>query len=228
MKKLETAAVYAVAMVVVATGAYAYNEVTANHAFEGGTVGGALPVATTVPLAGQVMAPGDYFPLVDFSPNYVAGHLLLRIPCSADSVPLVYPAAGHIDEIASRTYVAQPQLNLIPHASDPGKTCVYHSHVPAAAISAVGEPGPPRITDIGLINTCDDNVVFRTANAMSFTVLKTLGDINAGPYGPDGSMPAPFDTEGPVFPDGGDVVHFDVAANDGTITTASGNPCDRG
>ena len=57
-------------------GAYTYNEAMASHAFEGGTAGGALPIATTVIISGEVMQSGDCMPLVDFSPNFVAGHLL--------------------------------------------------------------------------------------------------------------------------------------------------------
>ena len=124
---------YIVIFVAIATistiGAYTYNEAMASHAFEGGTAGGALPIATTVIISGEVMQSGDYMPLVDFSPNFVAGHLLLRIPCDAEGIPRVFPVAGHIDEMAHRTYTSQPQMNLIEHVSNKGKTCVYHSHV---------------------------------------------------------------------------------------------------
>ena len=108
--------------------------------------------------------------------------------------------AGHIDELAERTWVAPAQLNYIPHASNPGNTCVYHAHIPAVDVTDVGNPGAPRITDIGLLNQGQKNVVFRTANAASFTLLKVLGDINPpNQYGPTGSMPAPYNVA-PTFP----------------------------
>ncbi|WP_337862480.1 hypothetical protein [Nitrososphaera sp.] len=171
----------------------------AGHAFESGAASGTLPVATTVLLAGQVMRPGDYMPVVDFSPNYVTGHLLLRAPCDADGNPAVIPVGGHIDEIANRTYVDQLQMNYIAHASAPGKSCVYHSHVPAVKLSSIANAGPPRVTDIGLLNVGTKNVVFRTGNTVSFTVLTVAGEINPpNGYGPasagNGQLPAPFNT----------------------------------
>ncbi|MDG7050609.1 MAG: hypothetical protein JRZ94_05340, partial [Nitrososphaerota archaeon] len=54
-------------------------------------------------------------------------------------------------------------------------------------LTEVGNPGAPRITDIGLLNQGQKNVVFRTANVMSFTLLQVLGDINPpNHYGPGG------------------------------------------
>ena len=101
-------------------------------------------------------------------------------------------------------------MNLIEHVSNKGKTCVYHSHVPAIDVSKVGNPGAPRITDVGLMNTCKSNIVFGTANVMSFTVLRTLGDINSNPYGPEGDLPSPYNTEGPTMPKFGDMLSVDV------------------
>lgn len=200
MKKLDIKLLIAIISTSAALGGVSVHYANANHGFEGGAVSGTLPSATTVLLAGQVMRPGDYLPLVDFSPNYVAGHLLVRIPCDSNGVPLVTPIAGHVDELASRTYVEPAQLNYIPHASSPGNTCVYHSHIPAADVTGVGSQGAPRITDIGLLNQGQKNVVFRTGNAMSFTLLRVLGDINPpNQYGPSGTMPAPYN-QAPVFP----------------------------
>jgi hypothetical protein len=186
---------------VVSVGAYSFHTATASHSFESGSATGTLPVATTVILAGQVLQPGDYLPLVDFSPNFVAGHLLVRIPCNSEGEPLVLPIAGHVDELPERTFMEQAQLNYIAHVSAPGKTCVYHSHVPAADIDAVGFAGAPRITDIGLINLSGKNVVFRTGNAMSFTIHQVLGDINPpNHYGSDGTtMPKPYNGEAASF-----------------------------
>lgn len=200
MTKLDIKLLIAIISTSAALGGVSIHYANANHGFEGGAVTGTLPSATTVLLAGQVMRPGDYMPLVDFSPNYVSGHLLVRIPCDSNGVPLVTPVAGHIDESASRTYVEPAQLNIIPHASSLGNTCVYHSHIPAADTNDVGVPGAPRITDIGLLNQGTKNVVFRTSNAMSFTLLRVLGDINPpNQYGPSGTMPAPYNVA-PTFP----------------------------
>lgn len=165
----------------------------ADHAFESGVTSGTMPVATTIPLGGQVLRPGDYLPVVDFSPNYVTGHLLLRVPCDADGNPAVIPVGGHIDESANKTYVDQLQMNYIEHASTPGKSCVYHSHVPAVKLTTLDKPGPPRISDLGLLNVSDKNVVFRTGNAVSFTLLTVVGELSGtNGYGPGSSLPAPF------------------------------------
>ena len=116
-----------------------------------------------------------------------------RIPCDSTGTPLVIPVAGHVDELPDRTWLDQAQLNLIEHVSTKGKTCVYHSHVPAVDLTQIGNPGAPRITDIGLLNLSDKNVVFRTGNAMSFTVLNVVGNINPpNNYGPGGNMPLPY------------------------------------
>jgi hypothetical protein len=41
-------------------------------------------------------------------------------------------------------------------------------------------PIPPRVTAIGLLNTDDRNVVFRTGNSMTFSLSGVAGDISAG------------------------------------------------
>ena len=172
---------------------FTYNFAIGSHSFETGAATGTLPSAVTVILAGQVLQPGDYLPLADYSPNYVTGHFLARIPCDSTGTPLVIPVAGHVDELADRTWLDQAQLNLIEHVSNKGKTCVYHSHIPAVDLTQVGNPGAPRITDIGLLNLSDKNVVFRTGNAMSFTILNVVGNINPpNNYGPGGNMPLPY------------------------------------
>ncbi len=181
----------------VSGGIFTYNFATASHSFEQGAATDTLPSVVTVILAGQVMQPNDYMPLADYSPNYVAGHFLARIPCDSTGEPLVVPVAGHVDELPNRTWLDQAQLNLIEHVSVKGKTCVYHSHIPAVDVSQVGHPGAPRITDVGLLNTSPNNVVFRTGNAMSFTLLNVVGNINPpNNYGPGGNMPLPYSCPG--------------------------------
>lgn len=188
MKKIDNKILYFIIIAGgIASAGFSFNMAIGSHGFEQGAATGTLPTAVTVVLAGQVLRPGDYFPLADYSPNYVSGHLLVRIPCDADGKPLVTPIAGHVDELPERTWVAPAQLNYIPHASSAGNTCVYHSHIPAVDLSNVGNPGAPRITDIGLLNQGTKNVVFRTGNVMSFTLLQVLGDINPpNHYGPGG------------------------------------------
>lgn len=200
MKKIDTRLLITIISISAALGSFSYHYAIASHGFEGGVTTGTLPTVANLMLAGQVMRPGDYLPIADYSPNFVSGHLLVRIPCDSNHTPLVTPVAGHIDELAERTWVAPAQLNYIPHASNPGNTCVYHSHIPAISVDGVSYPGAPRITDIGLLNQGQKNVVFRTANTASFTLLKVLGDINPpNQYGPTGDMPAPYNVA-PTFP----------------------------
>jgi len=165
----------------------------ADHAFEGGVAAGTMPNAVHVFLAGQVMRPGDYLPVADYSPNYVTGHFLLIVPCDSNGNPAVIPIGGHFDELASKTWVDQLQMNYIAHASNPGKTCVYHSHVPAIGLSTVVHAGPPRVTDMGLLNISSKTVVFRTGNVAMFTLLTVAGDISTpNGYGSSGTMPYPY------------------------------------
>jgi hypothetical protein len=167
--------------------------VFADHAFEGGVAAGTMPNTVHVFLAGQVMRPGDYLPVADFSPNFVTGHFLLIVPCDSDGNPAVIPIGGHIDEDDSKTWVDQLQMNYINSASNPGKTCVYHSHVPAVGLSTVTHPGPPRVTDMGLLNVSGKTVVFRTGNAAMFTLLTVAGDISGtNGYGPTSVLPSPY------------------------------------
>ncbi|AIC15522.1 hypothetical protein [Nitrososphaera viennensis] len=149
----------------------------------------ALPSATTLLLAGQVMRSGDYIPIVDFTPNYVTGHLLLRVACDSAGTPAVMAVAGHIDEDANKTYVDQLHMHYLAHASAPGKSCVYHAHVEAGS----DHSGAPYVTDIGLLNTGNKNVVFRTGNTVSFTIQSAPGEIGEPySYGPGGGLSAPF------------------------------------
>ena len=164
--------------------------VFADHTFETGIVPGTtLQPTVHVPLAGTVMRPGDYLPVADFSPQFVTGHFLLVVPCDSRGIPAVIPIGGHIDEHDHETWVDQLQMNYIAHASTPGKTCVYHSHVPAVAIKSVAWAGPPRITDMGLFNISGKNVVFRTGNVAMFTILTEVNTITPpNGYGPNSAI----------------------------------------
>lgn len=197
MKKIDFRLLIAIISTSAALGSVSYHYATASHGFEQGAVAGTLPNVVNVMLAGQVMRPGDYLAIADYSPNYVTGHLLLRVPCdnSDPPKPLVVPVAGHIDELPERTWVDTAQINYVPHASSPGNSCVYHSHIPAVDLTNVGNPGAPRVTDIGLLNLSGKNVVFRTANSASFTLLQVSGDINPpNNYGPGGFWAVNFPT----------------------------------
>jgi hypothetical protein len=167
----------------------------ADHAFEGGVASGTMPNTNHVLLAGQVMRPGDYLPVADYSPNYVTGHFLLIVPCDSRGIPSVIPIGGHIDEHDHKTWVDQLEMNYIAHASTPGKTCVYHSHVPSVGLSTVPWAGPPRVTDMGLLNISSKTVVFRTGNAAMFTLLTVAGDISTpNGYGAVGTLPSPYNS----------------------------------
>lgn len=58
-------------------GGYAF----ASHSFEAGVKGDTVPNNTHIRLDGMTLATGAIFPLYDSSPNFVAGHLLLKAPC---------------------------------------------------------------------------------------------------------------------------------------------------
>jgi len=55
--------------------------VFASHSFEAGVKGDSLPDNTHVRLDGLTLPPGGVLPVYDASPNFVAGHFLLRAPC---------------------------------------------------------------------------------------------------------------------------------------------------
>lgn len=177
-KKLSLVAIGA--LIAISSVGFTNQNVFADHTFETGIVpGSTLQPTVHVPLAGTVMRPGDYLPVADFSPQFVTGHFLLAVPCDSRGIPAVIPIGGHIDEHDHETWVDQLQMNYIAHASTPGKTCVYHSHVPAIELkhSTVAWAGPPRITDMGLFNISGKNVVFRTGNVAMFTMLTEVNTI---------------------------------------------------
>ena len=163
------------------------------------SIEGPLGPTTSIVLAGQVLQPGDYFPLVDYGSLDILGHLSLRIPCNADMLPLVTPVAGHINADPAKTVMQQSHLMLVEHLSTAGKTCFYQADLPIFNGHHIEYEGAPLISHIGLLNTCDNNAVFRTGNVMSFTLQEVIGDINDYPYG-----------NGPIIPDSSDHTIVDL------------------
>ena len=103
--------------------------VFASHSFELGTTGNTLPDNTHIRLDGLTLPPGGVLPLYDASPNFVAGHYLMRATCDPETkVPLVTVIAGHIDESAEGTFVDKVPLYYIDHAST-SDSCLYYSYV---------------------------------------------------------------------------------------------------
>jgi hypothetical protein len=150
--------------------------VFASHSFELGVAGTNLPQNTHIRLDGLTLPPGGVLPLYDASPNFVAGHFLMRAPCDDDHVPTITVIAGHIDEHMDSTFVDKVPLYYIDHASTAG-SCVFHAHVPDPL-----NGGAPRVTDIDLINLSGEDVSFNPGDAVDINIQRTLGSISSSPY----------------------------------------------
>lgn len=151
---------------------------------------------TNLLLAGQVVRPGDFLQLADFGQYFVTGNLMMTLPCNSAGIPLIVPIAGDIDVDEHHTYLTQIPLSIIKHASNNGTSCMYNATINAIdlvcdpdpdldADTAYGTtcpsaitPIPPRVTTIGLLNTGENNVVFRTGNSMIFSLTSVVGDIS--------------------------------------------------
>jgi hypothetical protein len=157
-------------------GLYGVNAVYANHSFEAGVAANSLPQNTHVRLDGLTLPPGGVLPIYDASPNFVAGHFLLRAPCDSNHVPTITVMAGHIDEMKDHTYVDKVPLFYISYASTAG-SCVWHAHVPDPL-----NGGPSKVTDIDLINLSGSPITFNPGDAADMNVQRVLGSINDSPY----------------------------------------------
>lgn len=177
--------------------------VFASHSFEVGVAGGVLPQNTHIRLDGLTLPPGGVLPVYDASPNFVAGHFLLRAPCDEDNVPTITVIAGHIDEHMDGTYVDKVPLYYIDHASTAG-SCVYHAHVPDPL-----NGGAPRVTDIDLINLSGEDVEFNPGDAVDINIQRVLGSIASVPY-KDPQLPVDLTHGNPVFD-----LNDDESNNDG-------------
>jgi hypothetical protein len=174
-------------------GLVAYNSsVFASHSFEVGVAGGTIPDNTHIRLDGLTLPPGGVLPVYDASPNFVAGHFLLRAPCDDDHVPTVTVIAGHIDESEHGTFVDKVPLYYIAHASTAG-SCVWHAHVPDPL-----NGGAPRVTDIALVNLSGEDVSFNPGDIVDINVQRVLGSIADAPYD-EMQLPADITHGNPVF-----------------------------
>ncbi|NDB52340.1 MAG: hypothetical protein EB161_09415 [Nitrosopumilaceae archaeon] len=157
--------------------------VFASHSFEIGTATGVVPDNTHVRLDGMTLATGDVFPLYDSSPNYVAGHFLLKAPCipvtDGDDTykPTVTVVAGHVDEMTDRTHMRKIPLYYINAVSNPPNSCIFHAHIPDPL-----NGGSPRVTDIDLINLSGSSIEFRAGDVVDINIQRTLGSIGTDKY----------------------------------------------
>jgi hypothetical protein len=174
-------------------GLVAYNSsVFASHSFELGVSGGSIPDNTHIRLDGLTLPPGGVLPVYDASPNFVAGHFLLRAPCDDDHVPTITVIAGHIDESEHATYVDKMPLYYIAHASGPD-SCVWHAHVPDPL-----NGGAPRVTDIALVNFSGEDVSFNQGDIVDINVQRVLGSIADASYD-EMQLPSDLTHGNPVF-----------------------------
>lgn len=174
-------------------GLVAYNSsVFASHSFELGVSEGTIPDNTHIRLDGLTLPPGGVLPVYDASPNFVAGHFLLRAPCDDDHVPTITVIAGHIDESKHGTFVDKVPLYYIDHASGQD-SCVWHAHIPDPL-----NGGAPRVTDIDLVNLSGAPVGFNPGDAVDINVQRVLGNIADAPY-EEMQLPAVLTHGNPVF-----------------------------
>lgn len=168
--------------------------VFASHSFEAGVKGDALPDNTHIRIDGLTLPPGGVLPVYDSSPNFIAGHFLLRAPCDPDThVPYVTVIAGHIDESEHDTHMDKVPLYYIAHASTAG-SCVFHAHIPDPL-----NGGSPRVTDIDLINLYGTDISFNPGDVVDINVQRVLGNIADASYEGDMKLPGEIPHGNPVF-----------------------------
>jgi hypothetical protein len=175
-----------------AIGAVYGGSVFASHSFELGVAGTNIPQNTHIRLDGLTLPPAGVLPVYDASPNFVAGHFLLRAPCDEDHVPTITVIAGHIDEHMHKTFVDKVPLYYIDHASTAG-SCVWHAHVPDPL-----NGGAPRVTDIDLINLSGEDVEFNPGDAVDINIQRVLGSMVSVPY-TEMQLPGDLTHGNPVF-----------------------------
>ena len=157
--------------------------VFASHSFEVGTASGGVPDNTHIRLDGMTLSPGTIFPLYDASPNYVAGHFLLKAPCipvedGEDTYkPTITVVAGHVDEDNTRTHMEKIPLYYINAVSNPGVSCIFHAHIPDPL-----NGGSPRVTDIDLVNLHGEDITFAPGDIVDINIQRVLGSIASESY----------------------------------------------
>jgi len=157
--------------------------VFASHSFETGVSAGALPDNTHIRLDGMTLQPGTIFPVYDSSPNYVAGHFLLKAPCAPVSDgddtmrPTITVVAGHVDEHNASTHMEKIPLFYIAAVSDAPNSCIWHAHIPDPL-----NGGAPRVTDIDLINLSGEPITFNPGDVVDVNIQQVLGSITSDKY----------------------------------------------
>lgn len=170
---------FAVLITALSFGGYAF----ASHSFEAGVKGDTIPDNTHIRLDGMTLATGAIFPLYDSSPNFVAGHLLLKAPCAPvtdgdDTMkPTVTVVAGHVDELNANTHMEKVPLYYIAVVSDAPNSCVWHAHIPDPL-----NGGSPRVTDIDLINLSGAPITFSAGDVVDLNIQRVLGNIADAKY----------------------------------------------
>lgn len=163
-----------------------------SHSFELGVQGSTIPDNTYIVLDGIKLKKGEVLPLYDASPNFIAGHLLVKLPCNDDNVPKVTVVGGHVDEHAENTYVDKVPLYFISHASDKD-SCTYHAHVPDPL-----NGGAPRVTDLDIVNYKGSTVEFNEGDVVDINVQRSLGSIKSNPYSTT-QLPGDLEEGNPIF-----------------------------
>jgi len=157
--------------------------VFASHSFETGVSAGSLPDNTHIRLDGMTLQPGSIFPVYDASPNFVAGHFLLKAPCAEvtpgdDTMrPTVTVVAGHVDEHNMATHMEKIPLFYIAAVSDAPNSCIWHAHIPDPL-----NGGSPRVTDIDLINLSGAPITFSAGDVVDVNIQQVLGSISSDKY----------------------------------------------
>ena len=170
---------FAVLITALSFGGYAF----ASHSFEAGVKGDTVPDNTHIRLDGMTLATGAIFPLYDSSPNFVAGHLLLKAPCAPvtdgdDTMkPTVTVVAGHVDELNANTHMEKVPLYYIAAVSDAPNSCIWHAHIPDPL-----NGGSPRVTDIDLINLSGAPITFSAGDVVDLNIQRVLGNIADAKY----------------------------------------------
>lgn len=157
--------------------------VFASHSFETGVSAGSLPDNTHIRLDGMTLQPDAIFPVYDASPNYVAGHFLLKAPCAEVALgddtmrPTVTVVAGHVDEHNMATHMEKIQLFYIAAVSNAPDSCIWHAHIPDPL-----NGGSPRVTDIDLINLSGAPITFSAGDVVDVNIQQVLGSISSDKY----------------------------------------------
>jgi hypothetical protein len=153
----------------------------------------------TVLLARQTIPPKDFIPLFDDPPsNVIEGQVTAKLPCNSNSSS---PLNIFIAKIrVGQTPELKPfQLRLISGLSKPGYTCMYHVNLPSiAAINTTrasneakgnntdtaitGAVNNLTITDIGLLNPTDRQVILPDTSSIAIGFNKITPSDHRHPY----------------------------------------------